>query len=141
MKDILEVQKYKFTCHLFRYVLNETAKKDKNKNSGKKADANFNESMAEQKINWIGKLEPNSEEALTMFEALKKDEIANQAQLRLARISGRYICFAFCERLCPSKGGFFSESAMNFLDLQISKKIFQKTILSLKFSFNKIYGP
>merc|ERR1711934_576418 len=70
-----------------RYVLNETAKKDKNKNSGKKADANFNESMAEQKINWIGKLEPNSEEALTMFEALKKDEIANQAQLRLARIS------------------------------------------------------
>ena len=84
----LEVQKYKFTCHLFRYVLNETAKKDKNKNSGKKADANFNESMAEQKINWIGKLEPNSEEALTMFEALKKDEIANQAQLRLARISG-----------------------------------------------------
>ena len=82
--------------------MNETAKKDKNKNSGKKADANFNESMAEQKINWIGKLEPNSEEALTMFEALKKDEIANQAQLRLARISGRYICFAFCERLCPS---------------------------------------
>jgi len=70
-----------------RYVLNETAKKDKNKNSGKKPDANFNESMAEQKINWIGKLEPNSEEALTMFEALKKDEIANQAQLRLARIS------------------------------------------------------
>ena len=68
--------------------MNETAKKDKNKNSGKKADANFNESMAEQKINWIGKLEPNSEEALTMFEALKKDEIANQAQLRLARISG-----------------------------------------------------
>ena len=45
--------------------------------------------MAEQKINWIGKLEPNTEEALTMFEALKKDEIANQAQLRLARISGR----------------------------------------------------
>jgi hypothetical protein len=84
--------------------LNETAKKDKNKNSGKKADANFNESMAEQKINWIGKLEPNSEEALTMFEALKKDEIANQAQLRLARISGRYIFFffAFCESLCPS---------------------------------------
>ena len=69
--------------------MNETAKKDKNKNSGKKADANFNESMAEQKINWIGKLEPNSEEALTMFEALKKDEIANQAQLRLARISGK----------------------------------------------------
>ena len=83
--------------------MNETAKKDKNKNSGKKADANFNESMAEQKINWIGKLEPNSEEALTMFEALKKDEIANQAQLRLARISGRYIFFfVFCERLCPS---------------------------------------
>ena len=78
--------------------MNETAKKDKNKNSGKKADANFNESMAEQKINWIGKLEPNSEEALTMFEALKKDEIANQAQLRLARISGRYIFFLYFVR-------------------------------------------
>ena len=63
--------------------------------------------MAEQKINWIGKLEPNSEEALTMFEALKKDEIANQAQLRLARISGRYFFFfAFCERLCPSLAVF-----------------------------------
>ena len=32
------------------------------------------------------------------------------------------------------KGGFFSESAIRFLDLQISKKkIFQKTILNLKF--------
>ena len=108
--------------------MNETAKKDKNKNSGKKADANFNESMAEQKINWIGKLEPNSEEALTMFEALKKDEIANQAQLRLARISGRYICFAFCERLCPSKGGFFSESAMYFFKSQNLKKKYSKKL-------------
>jgi len=35
-----------------------------------------------------------------------------------------------------SKGGFFSESAMRFLDLQISKKnIFRKAILSLKFKF------
>ena len=34
------------------------------------------------------------------------------------------------------KGGFFSESAICFSDLQISKKkIFQKTILSLKFKF------
>ena len=33
------------------------------------------------------------------------------------------------------KGGFFSESAMCFLNLQISKKILQKTILSLKFKF------
>ena len=32
------------------------------------------------------------------------------------------------------KGGFYSESAIGFLDLQISKKkIFQKTILNLKF--------
>ena len=32
------------------------------------------------------------------------------------------------------KGGFFSESAILFLDLQISKKkVFQKTILNLKF--------
>ena len=32
------------------------------------------------------------------------------------------------------KGGFFLESAIRFLDLQISKKkIFQKTILNLKF--------
>ena len=35
-----------------------------------------------------------------------------------------------------AKGGFFSESVMCFLDLQTSKKkIFQKTILSLKFKF------
>ena len=35
-----------------------------------------------------------------------------------------------------SKGGFFSESSIHFLDLQISKKkIFQKTILNLKFKF------
>ena len=35
-----------------------------------------------------------------------------------------------------AKGGFFSESAMYFLDLQISKKnIPKKTILSLKFKF------
>ena len=99
--------------------MNETAKKDKNKNSGKKADANFNESMAEQKINWIGKLEPNSEEALTMFEALKKDEIANQAQLRLARISGMYIVntffFSFCERLCPSLTFFVGVDKLIFL--------------------------
>ena len=34
------------------------------------------------------------------------------------------------------KGGFFSESAIRFSDLQISKKkIFQKTILNLKFKF------
>ena len=33
-----------------------------------------------------------------------------------------------------SKGVFFSESAIRFLDLQIlKKKIFQKTILNLKF--------
>ena len=35
-----------------------------------------------------------------------------------------------------SKGGFFSESAISFSNLQISKKkIFQKTILNLKFNF------
>ena len=35
-----------------------------------------------------------------------------------------------------AKGGFFSESPIHFLDLQISKKkLFQKTILSLKFKF------
>ena len=45
--------------------------------------------MAEQKINWIGKMDPSSDEALKMFEELKKDEVANQAQLRLARISGK----------------------------------------------------
>ena len=34
------------------------------------------------------------------------------------------------------KGGFFPKRAIRFLDLQISKKkIFQKTILSLKFKF------
>ena len=38
----------------------------------------------------------------------------------------------------PSKGGFFSESAMRFLDLQ--KKLFQKTILSLKLQYTVIGG-
>ena len=33
----------------------------------------------------------------------------------------------------PSKGGFFSESVIRFSNLQISKKIFQITILNLKF--------
>ena len=46
--------------------------------------------MTEQKINWVGKLDPNSDEALKLFETLKKDETANQAQLRLARIQGEY---------------------------------------------------
>ena len=40
------------------------------------------------------------------------------------------------ERLMTTKGGFFSESVMCFLNLPISKiKIFQKTILHLKFKF------
>ena len=34
-----------------------------------------------------------------------------------------------------SKGGFFSESVIRLSNLQISKKIFQKNILSLKFKF------
>ena len=39
------------------------------------------------------------------------------------------------------KGGFFSESAIRFLNLQIYKiKIFQKTILSLKFKFPANYS-
>ena len=43
--------------------------------------------------------------------------------------------FIFC------KGGFFSESSIHFLDLQISKKkLFQKTILSLKFKFPANYS-
>ena len=45
----------------------------------------------------------------------------------LAQFSGPESC---------AKGGFFSESAIRFSNLQISKKkIFQKTILSLKFKF------
>ena len=76
--------------YIVKYVLNEVVKKDKNKNNGKKAETpppNFAESMAEQKINWISKMDPGSDEAIKLFEALKKDESANQAQLRLARIS------------------------------------------------------
>ena len=43
--------------------------------------------------------------------------------------------FVYCHNELH-KGGFFSESAFHFLHLQISKKkIFQKTILSLKFEF------
>ena len=44
------------------------------------------------------------------------------------------ICFSF--QINNFKGGFLSESAMCFSNLQFSrKKIFQKTILSLKFKF------
>ena len=46
----------------------------------------------------------------------------------------------FCIYVFCPKGGFFSESALCFLDLQISKKIFQKTILSLKFKFPANYS-
>ena len=76
----------KADTYALKYVLNESAKKDKNKSSSKKDVPSFAETMAEQKINWIGKM--SSEEGLKMFEELKKDEAANQAQLRLARISG-----------------------------------------------------
>ena len=39
------------------------------------------------------------------------------------------------------KGGFFSERAIRFSNLQISKiRIFQKTILSLKFKFPANYS-
>ena len=38
------------------------------------------------------------------------------------------------------KGDFFSESSIHFLDLQISKKKFQKTILTLKFKFPANYS-
>ena len=38
-----------------------------------------------------------------------------------------------------SKGGFFSESAICYSNLQISKKIFQITILSWKFEFVVYY--
>ena len=80
--------------YVIKCVLNEIAKKDKNKNgnNGKKCETpppNFAESMAEQKINWISKIDPGSDEALKLFEALKIDESASQAQLRLARISGK----------------------------------------------------
>ena len=57
-----------------------------------------------------------------IFLAYIESDVQN---LRL--INGRFLTI--------SKGGFFSESAMCFLDLQISKKIFQKTILSSKFKF------
>ena len=49
-------------------------------------------------------------------------------------VTGLWKKLLFLFFLCV-KGGFFSESAMRFLDLQISKKKFQKAILSLKFQF------
>ena len=52
----------------------------------RKKNDNFNEAMTEQKINWVGKLYPNSEEGIKLFDTLKTDETANQAQLRLAKI-------------------------------------------------------
>ena len=44
-------------------------------------------------------------------------------------------CAAVQRCFPPFKGGFFSESAMCFSNLQFSKKTFQKTILNLKFKF------
>ena len=87
----------KADTYALKYVLNESAKKDKNKSSSKKDTPSFAESMAEQKINWIGKMDPNSDEGIKMFEDLKKDEAANQAQLRLARISGMYSFFVISQ--------------------------------------------
>ena len=81
----------KADVYTVKYIINEAAKKDKNKgNTGKKADTCFAEAMAEQKINWIGKMDPNTDEANKLFESLKKEDAANQGQLRLARISGKF---------------------------------------------------
>ena len=54
-----------------------------------------------------------------------------------SRESGRFFYHLYCIVMSHivSKGVFFSESAMYFFDLKIKKKIFQKTILSLKFKF------
>ena len=71
-----------------RYILNEPAvKKDKSKTNGKKGDGSLAESIAEQKVSWVGKLDPLSDEATKLFDSLKKDEVAHQGQLRLARIT------------------------------------------------------
>ena len=39
------------------------------------------------------------------------------------------------KKLLPGKGGFFSESVIRFSNLQISRKIYSKTILALKFIY------
>lgn len=79
----------KADAYPLRYILNETVKKDKNKT--KKSESSFAESMAEQKINWVGKMDPTSDDAIKLFEVLKKDESAHQGQLRLARIAAMAI--------------------------------------------------
>ena len=83
-------------AYTVKYIINESAKKDKTKNQGsKKSDNGFAEAMAEQKITWIGKMDPNSDESIKLFDLMKKDESANQAQLRLSRISGLFDSIQF----------------------------------------------
>ena len=47
-------------------------------------------------------------------------------------------CQALPDPKIWTKGGFFSESSIHFLNLQ--EKLFQKTILSLKFKFPANYS-
>ena len=80
-----------------KFVLNEAPKKDKNKNGGnnnnnKKNDSNngFKESMAEAKCAWVAKMDPNTEEAIALYDSLLEEGAVNQAAVRLARISGEF---------------------------------------------------
>ncbi len=52
----------------------------------KKTDA-FQESAIEHKIGWVGKLDPDSDEAKSLFESLKVETAANQVQVRMARLN------------------------------------------------------
>ena len=77
-----------------KFVINEAPKKDKNKNgnNSKKSDTNgFKESMAEAKCAWVAKMDPNSEEAIALYESLLEEGAVNQAAVRLARISGKFL--------------------------------------------------
>jgi len=71
----------------FRYILHENPKKDKGKskvsssNDASSSLAKLLETIREQKLTWLGKQDPKSEEAIKLFEELKADQAANQVSL------------------------------------------------------------
>ena len=68
-------------------------------------------------------------------QTIIRKDIRDDPFLSLASLVSSLVSSNLCHQF--TKGGFFSESAIHFSDLQISKKnIFQKTILFLKFKFS-----
>jgi tripeptidyl-peptidase-2 len=119
----------KVNVHTVKYILNESAKKATNDkaNKGQKAkEQSLNESLNEAKINWIGKMDPNTDEALKLYESLRKDDSAHQGQLRLARMSA----FAI-DRKLDSCESLSKKAAKEIIDLanEITDLIKEEDIL------------